>query len=152
MTRNPAQQGVTLVELVVTLAIIGILAAIAVPNYQQYRLRVNRGDGKLCLAEIQRRQESYFLRRNSYTTDFAALALTATSTAYACGNDPVLYRITLAAPSGKSLSCCYQINAVAEGAQTKDGDLTLSYDSSERNPALQTIKTRKFGATTLEWD
>lgn len=40
-----AKQGFTLIELMIVVAVIGILAAIAYPSYQNYKIRVNRGEG-----------------------------------------------------------------------------------------------------------
>ena len=57
------QPGFTLVELMVTVAIIGILTAIAYPSYTQYVLRANRAEARAILLESVQ-----FLERN-YTTN-----------------------------------------------------------------------------------
>lgn len=61
-------QGFTLLELMITVAIIGILAAIAIPNYNAYVLRGNRTVAKTILAEVASRQESFFTDRKTYAT------------------------------------------------------------------------------------
>jgi len=63
------QGGVTLMELVVVMAIIGILAAIAVPSYRQYTLRSHRAEAKAALLNLAAAQEKFYLQNNTYTTE-----------------------------------------------------------------------------------
>lgn len=72
------QQGFTLIEVMIVVAIIGILAAIAYPNYSEYVKRGNRGEGQAFLNDVSARQERYFSQNNAYITndsDVAKLAL-----------------------------------------------------------------------------
>ncbi len=69
MTRYPGrlrQQGVTLMELMVVMVVVGILAAIAIPSYRQYVIRVTRSDAKRELLGLAQRLERCFTRTNSY--------------------------------------------------------------------------------------
>ena len=61
------QRGVTLLELMMVVTVLGILAAIAVPSYRQYLLRANRTDAKTALMQLQAAQEKYYLQNNEYT-------------------------------------------------------------------------------------
>lgn len=61
--------GVTLVELVIALAIIGILSAIAYPNYQTYVIRSNRADAQKALLTYAQSQERYYIANNSYASN-----------------------------------------------------------------------------------
>ena len=61
------QRGVTLIELLTVITVLGILAAIAVPGYRQYLLRANRTDAKTALMQLQAAQEKFYLQNNAYT-------------------------------------------------------------------------------------
>jgi len=58
------QNGFTLIELMVTVVIIGILASIAFPSYQEFVKRGNRTEGQAFLSEVAARQERYFAQNN----------------------------------------------------------------------------------------
>jgi type IV pilus assembly protein PilE len=69
--------GVTLLELLVTVAIIGILGAIAYPSYTNYVMRTNRVVGKSLLLQVADRQEQFFADNKRYTTDLTQLGYNA---------------------------------------------------------------------------
>ena len=60
------QTGVTLVELMIVVVIVGILAAVAVPSYRQYVMRVKRTDAKVALTGAAQQMERCFTRGNTY--------------------------------------------------------------------------------------
>ena len=60
------REGFTLIELMIVVAIIGILAAIAIPNFIKFQLRSKAGESKVNLAAIRTAEESYFAEAGTY--------------------------------------------------------------------------------------
>lgn len=60
------QSGFTLIEVMIVMAIIGIMAAIAYPSYAEYIQRSNRAEGQALLSDASARQERYFAQNNAY--------------------------------------------------------------------------------------
>ncbi len=67
------QVGITLVELLVTVGIVGILAAIAYPNYREYALRGNRTEAKVEMQEIAQELEKCYTRFGRYDSPGCAV-------------------------------------------------------------------------------
>lgn len=66
---NHKARGVTLIELMIVILVIGILAAIATPSYRKYMIRSQRSEAKIALLQLQTAQEKRYLQQNSYTND-----------------------------------------------------------------------------------
>ena len=67
MNINKAR-GFTLLELMVVVAIVGILAAIAYPAYNESVVKGRRAQGRTALAELMQQQERYMTQQNTYLT------------------------------------------------------------------------------------
>ncbi len=66
-------RGITLLELLIVVVIIGILTAIAYPNYREYVTRAKRTEAKAALLQIATNQERFYLQNNTYTTNMTNL-------------------------------------------------------------------------------
>ena len=69
------QRGFTLVELMVAVALVGILAAIALPAYSQYIVRSNRTAAQAYLMELSHAQAQFMADSRSYADDVGDLQL-----------------------------------------------------------------------------
>lgn len=69
--------GFTLIELMIVVVIVGVLAAIAYPSYQQYARESKRADAHAALLRIATLQEKNFSNRNQYATSTTTLGYAA---------------------------------------------------------------------------
>jgi prepilin-type N-terminal cleavage/methylation domain-containing protein len=59
-------KGFTLIEMMITVAILGILSAIAIPNFQRYQARSRRAEAYANLASIAKTEKAYYAEYSSY--------------------------------------------------------------------------------------
>ena len=60
------RKGFTLIELMIVVAIIGILAAIAIPNFLRFQAKSKQSEAKELLSTVYTAEESYFAEQNTY--------------------------------------------------------------------------------------
>lgn len=72
------RKGFTLIELMITVVIVSILAAIAYPSYVNSIRKSRRIDAKTALLDLASREERYFSTNNTYTADPSALGYSGT--------------------------------------------------------------------------
>ena len=60
------RRGFTLIELMIVVAILGVLAALAIPNFQRFQLRAKSSEGKTNLAAIRSIENAYFAEFNVF--------------------------------------------------------------------------------------
>ncbi len=78
--RLKGQKGFTLIELMIVVAIIGILAAIAIPNFMQYQAKSKQSEAKTNLGGIYTSEVAYFGENNAFSNSFPAIGFQVAST------------------------------------------------------------------------
>jgi type IV pilus assembly protein PilE len=110
--------GFTLIEVMITVAIVGILAAVALPSYNEYIRRARRAEARAEILRADGWLERYFTENNRYTNDAGNTANTVFSTKF--GNVPASgsanYTITLTSLTATS----YTITATLAGSMVGD--------------------------------
>ncbi len=131
--------GFTLIELMITVVIIGILAAIAYPSYRNYVTQTRRSDAQIALTQAANQQERFFTEFNWYAATLAGARAGGTSTTGVLGisiaSPESHYMLsmsagTLNAANCSQYSCGYTLvadpnNASATGRQNNDGKFRL---------------------------
>ena len=129
MTRR--QNGFTLIEMMIVVAIIGILAAIAIPNYQEYVKKSRRTDATVMISAIQQAQEKFRANNTTYSNNFGTggLNLATGATATFKDSDNGYYKLTIgttcsanADATGAPTGTAYCINAVAYSTKSQNSD------------------------------
>ena len=73
MRRIRRSEGFTLIELMIVVAIIGILAAIAIPNFLKFQCKAKQSEAKTNLAGIFTAEKAFFGEYNTYSTDLVSV-------------------------------------------------------------------------------
>ena len=105
-------QGFSLIELMITVAIIGILAAIVLPSYSSYVQKSNRTEATRNLTVLAGRQEDYYMDYRRYAADTDELGIGATYV-----TESGYYQITTASID---TNADFTLTATAVGRQAGD--------------------------------
>ena len=136
------ESGFTLIELMVTVAIIGILAAIAIPMYGDYVTRAKIVDATNLLSDTRTRMEKYFQDERNYGTGGV------------CGNDGAVTRVTMPTSNYFAFACATNgqtFTLTATGAAT-GGTNGLTFTLNHANVrSTTTVPTGWSGAGSACW-
>lgn len=123
-------KGFSLIELMIVVAIIGVISVIAIPQYSQYVIRGNRAAAQSFMMDVANREKQYLLDARSYAATLTALGMT----------PPVdvsrNYTVTISAPGGTPPTFVITAAPKAGTKQAGDGNLTLD-DTGAKTPSTK---------------
>jgi type IV pilus assembly protein PilE len=128
--KREQEGGFTLMELLIVMLVLGILAAIAIPNYSEYVLRSHRSAAQAFIADVASRQVQFYLNRRTYATTVADLSMVAPA------DLTPRYTIAIAAVAGPPAT--FTVTATPTGAQATDRCGAMTIDQTGARGAATT--------------
>jgi type IV pilus assembly protein PilE len=132
--RHRSQHGFTLLELMITAAIVAILGAVALPSYKQYLIKGKRAAAEAAMMEIANREQQYFLSNRTYTATLSGT----TGLNYTLPSEVSAYYAAAVSTTDTLSSACavtaettvptfvLTMTPITGGSQASDGNLYLS--------------------------
>ena len=136
-SKSHSNTGFTLIELIMVMAIVGVILSVALPSYKQSLYKARRAEAKTLLLDLANRQEQLMLDSSTYTTDLAQLGYSEDKA------DDRLYSPKLHPCASGSIETCYLLTAVPlkDSSQEKDKNCTsFSLDSFGKKTATGDAK------------
>lgn len=133
-------RGFTLIEIVVVVAVIGILAAIAIPSYQQHLRKGRRANAEAFLSDVASREQQYLLDARGYAlggTAIADLGLTLPT-------DVSNFYAVAVTPAAPAIPPAFTVTATPFPGGVQEPDGTLAIDNNG-------TKTRMVAGVDQGW-
>ena len=133
MIKNKSTAGFTIVEVLIVVAIVGVLAMIGYPSYQESVRKSQRKMANAALIEAAGRQEQYFVNNKQYASDLTNLGFPANGyyiskdgEETAASEAGSIYLVSISA----STATTFTLQAVPQSGQTADTCGTLTYTNT----------------------
>jgi len=123
-TRLARVRGFTLIEVMITVAIVGILAAIAYPSYASYIRKGKRATAQAALMDLASKEQTYLLDRRVYTTVLADIGFVMPTEIQSA------YTITVACSPADCSSGGFTATATPAGSQAVSSEQAITIDNT----------------------
>ena len=131
MKSRPMMSGMTLIEILIVLVILGVLTAVALPTYQNSVLKSGRTAAKGALMDLALRQEQYFINNKSYSSALTELGLP----------DPYYFDRTSVQVAATDGARVYQLSLANASATSYDGVATAVHEQAADGCGSYTLKS-----------
>jgi len=123
--RRRKQGGFTLIELMITVAVVGILAAVSYPMYQNAMVKNRRSAAQAFLADVAQRQQQYLMDNRSYASTASDLRV----------SEPAdvsrYYDLSITAAASTPPSFTATATPKSTGPQVSDGALSITHNGTK---------------------
>ena len=131
------QQGFTLIELMIVVAIVGILAAIALPAYQDYIIRSKMSEAEAAIAACKTSVAEFVSSRNAWPAD---------ETTVGCSTSQTQYVASLTVTAGPSV-----ITATSRNTGAKPGECVMTLTAQGTPPEITGWAGSNTGACDVKY-
>jgi len=116
-----SMRGMSLIELMIVVIIVGILAAVAYPSYREFAARATRTEAKSALLKAAINQERFYLQNNEFSTNLVELGFS--SNPYTTDTGTYVVTVTAANPASNfTVTATYQL---LDAEASKCGEFTI---------------------------
>ncbi len=138
MIRRLRKRGFTLIELMIVVAIIGILAAIAIPNFIRFQARSKQGEAKSNLKSLFTAQRSFYQEKDRYSNAIREIGFAPErGNRYSYEN------------GGGAAGCTWEDRSVMPATQAPtDCNITVDKAKFDTVPATNPSSSAKYGTVT----
>ena len=124
LSRPARQHGVSLVEIMIAAAIVGVVAALVIPSFQESSALGKRSDGQIALVKASQLLKTFYTENNTFTTNLASAGLNAAT-------PEGFYLLSVVAPTGACpITRCFLLQATPQGEHAGDRCGLLTYTST----------------------
>jgi len=124
-------KGFSLIELMIVVAVLGILAAVAIPSYNSYVLRSKRTECRAAIMQVMQQQERYFTQQNTY---LAYMSTAANIPMRQFSGDNLANsacRISASPCAGSAIGACVLVTADPTYTDPVVDDITMQSDGTK---------------------